>query len=108
MLSRLHEGGATIAGYAAPAKLTTLAYTFGFDKHFIDAIYEDSPLKIGLFTPGMHLPVKSSKQMYIDKPDYIIIFAWNFADSIIKNHQEYLKQGGHFIVPLPELRIVSK
>ncbi len=108
MLSRLHEGEAMIAGYGAPAKLTSLCYTFGLDSNFISCVYEDSPLKVGLFTPGLHIPVRSSKQMYQDKPDYVVVFAWNFADSIIKNHQEYLKQGGHFIVPLPELRIVSK
>ena len=33
-----------------------------------------------------------------------IVFAWNFADSIVRKHENYSKTGGRFIVPLPELR----
>ena len=105
LLTRLKHKGKTIAGFGAPAKATTLMYHFGISPKIIDFIVDDAPLKQGLYTPGLHIPILSGKAIYQKKPDYIIILAWNFAPEIIKNHQSYLKNGGQFIVPLPELRI---
>ena len=106
LLGDLKEQGKRIAGFGAPAKATTLMYKFDLDKATIDYIVDDSPLKQGLFTPGKHVPVVASSYLAEQWPDYMVILAWNFADAIVANHREYLNNGGHFIVPLPELRIV--
>jgi SAM-dependent methyltransferase len=105
LLTRLKQEGKTIAGFGAPAKATTLMYHFGLGPKVIDFIVDDAPLKQGLYSPGLHVPVLSSKAIYEKKPDYVILLAWNFASQIMENHQSYLNSGGHFIVPLPELRI---
>ena len=42
----------------------------------------------------------------IKKPDYILVLAWNFAESIIKNNKEFISSGGKFIIPLPKVEIV--
>lgn len=42
------------------------------------------------------------------RPDYVIILAWRFADVIIQKQNEFLKHGGAFIVPLPELKVIKK
>ena len=39
-------------------------------------------------------------------PDYILILAWNFASSIIKNNKDFKEKGGKFIIPLPNVEIV--
>ena len=57
--------------------------------------------------PGTHIPIKPSSALYSDKPDYALILAWNFADSIVKNHQQFSKDGGVFIIPVPTPRILS-
>ncbi|MBI4062715.1 MAG: methyltransferase domain-containing protein [Elusimicrobia bacterium] len=95
----------SIGGFGAPAKATTLMYHFGLGPDLIDFIVDDSPLKQGLFSPGHHIPVLPSKAIEERRPDYLVIFAWNFAESIIAKNQKYLQGGGHFIVPLPELKI---
>ena len=60
-----------------------------------------------VLSPGRHVPVISWADAESRKlPDYMIVLAWNFADAIIANHRKYLEAGGHFIVPLPEIRIV--
>jgi SAM-dependent methyltransferase len=105
-LADLKSKGKRIAGFGAPAKATTLMYRFGLGTDVIDYIVDDSPLKQGLFTPGKHVPVVPWSHTETLWPDYMVILAWNFADAIIANHREYLDKGGHFIVPLPELRIV--
>ena len=105
LLRQLKSQGKTIAGYGAPAKTTTLMYHFGIGPEIIDFIVDDNPLKQGLFSPGMHIPVLPAKKIYDKKPNYLIIFAWNFADSIMKKHNEFRINGSHFIVPLPNLKV---
>lgn len=106
ILSRLKTEGKSIAGFGAPAKATTLMYHFGIGSNVIDFIVDDSPLKQNLYAPGLHIPVVSSSAIYDQKPDAVVILAWNFAGPIIKNHQKYLASGGQFIVPLPEIEVI--
>lgn len=68
VLDNLKSQGKTIAGYGAPAKATTLMYHFGIDIKSIDFIVDDSPLKQGLFTPGLHIPVLPSSILESRKP----------------------------------------
>lgn len=103
-LAPILKKGEVVAGFGAPAKLTTLMYEFGLDRSSVSFIVDDSPLKQGRFTPGTHIPVVPAAQLYERRPEWCVIFAWNFADSIINKHADYLKSGGRFIVPLPELR----
>lgn len=108
MLAELKQAGKTIAGFGAPAKATTLMYHFEIGADVIDFIVDDSPLKQGLFSPGMHIPVLPSEAIYSKKPDAVVILAWNFAEPIMRNHSRYLEQGGRFIVPLPKIEVFEQ
>lgn len=94
--------GRKVAGFGAPAKLTTLMYRFALGPEHIDYIVDDSPWKQGLYTPGRHIEVVSAAALAERKPDVLVIFAWNFADAIIAKQQAFAAAGGRFIVPLPE------
>ena len=96
-----------VAGFGAPAKTTTLLHYFGVTKNQIEYIVDDSPLKQGLFTPGTHIPVVTAQVMKENQPDYVVIFAWNFADAIMKAHRRYIQLGGKFIIPVPVPKIVK-
>ena len=82
-------------------------YHFGIGPDIIDFIVDDSPLKQNLYAPGLHIPVLPSHAIYDQKPDAVVILAWNFAEPIMKNHTRYLEQGGQFIVPLPEVKLFA-
>jgi len=106
ILYKLKSEGKKIGAFGAPAKATTLMYHFGLNKDIIDFIIDDSPLKQGLNSPGLHIPVLSSDILKVEKPDYLLLLAWNFADSIVEKNREFLESGGHFIVPLPQIQII--
>lgn len=105
MIEEIRGQGKTLAAFGAPAKATTLMYHFGLSQDVVEFIVDDSPLKQGLYSPGMHIPVLPSDALYARRPDYVIILAWNFADPIMRNHTRFLENGGHFIVPLPKPEI---
>jgi SAM-dependent methyltransferase len=106
LLRGLKAEGKRIAGFGAPAKTTTLMYHFGFEPGMIDFIVDDSPLKQGHYTPGMHIPVLPATALHKRQPDYAVILAWNFAEPIMAKHAAFREAGGKFIIPLPTVRVV--
>jgi novobiocin biosynthesis protein NovU/D-mycarose 3-C-methyltransferase len=108
MLRRLREEGHTVAGYGAPAKGNTLLNYCGIGTSLVPFLVDKSPLKVGLITPGMHIPVLPVNSILEKMPDYLLILAWNFADEIMSQQKEYAERGGRFIVPIPTPRIVGR
>ena len=106
LLADLKTKGKTIAAYGAPAKGNTLLNFFSIGTEILDFVVDDSPFKQGLYTPGKHIPVVSSKILYEKRPDYLLILAWNFADPIMKMHKKYKELGGNFIIPVPKPKIM--
>lgn len=109
LLDRLKAEGRTIIGYGASGRGTTIMNYCGIDKRYLDYVVDDAPAKHGFFTPGTHVPIKPWAYTQETKfPDYALLFAWSFAKEVIGKRAEYLKQGGKFIIPLPEVRIASE
>lgn len=100
ILTKHKEDGKTIVGYGAPAKATTLLHYFGIGSDIVDFIVDDSPLKVGRFMPGNHIPIVRSEELYRESPDVVLILAWNFAESIIKKLRDNGYKG-QIIVPFP-------
>lgn len=101
----LQAAGKTIAAYGAPAKATTLLYHFGIAPGTLEFIVDDSPLKQGLYSPGLHIPVVPAEILFEKQPDILVILAWNFADVIMEKNAAFAEKGGHFLVPVPEVRL---
>jgi SAM-dependent methyltransferase len=106
LLRKLVAQGKRIAGFGAPAKATTLMYHLGITPEMIEFIVDDSRLKQGRFTPGMHIPVLPAQAIYERRPDYLLLLAWNFTGPIIEKHRSFRDAGGRFIVPLPKVEIL--
>lgn len=106
ILSGLKASGRSVSGFGASITGTTLIYHFGLGE-FLDYLVDDNPAKQSRFSPGLHLPVHAASALYERKPDATVILAWRYADPIIRNHQAYLRAGGRFIVPVPDVKVVA-
>lgn len=106
LLMDLKKQGKRIVGVSAPAKGNTLLNYCKIGTQYLDYLTEKSKLKVGLYSPGMHIPIKPDEVLLEDKPDYALLLAWNFADEIMNNLKSFRENGGKFIIPVPEPRIV--
>lgn len=98
--------GAAVAGYGASTTVTTLIFQFDLARR-LAFIADDNPRKHNRFSPGAHIPVLPSDELYVRKPEYCVILAWNYAQPISDRHPRYPQQGGRFVVPLPEFRVLE-
>lgn len=105
MLIGLRQSGAKVAAFGAPAKGNTLLNFIGADADLIEFVAENNPMKIGLLTPGSHIPVVSDEHLLERMPPYALLLSWNYVDFFVAN-SGYIKRGGRFLVPLPNPRIV--
>lgn len=102
----LKKKGKRVIGYGAAAKGNVLTNFFDLGSEYLEYILDSTPHKVGLLTPGKHIPVIHEKKLLEDLPDYALILAWNFADEIIEKNEKYIKKGGHFIIPIPYIKVV--
>ena len=64
-------------------------YHFQLHAAQIKFIVDDGEWKLGLYSPGLHIPVVASNEFYRQRPDYLLVLAWNFADPIISKHRAF-------------------
>ena len=105
LLYSLKAEGKRIVGYGASHSTTTLIYHFELGK-LLEYIVDDNPLKHGLYSPGYHIPVYPTQKIYEDKPECVIVLAWQYQEPIVSKNKLYSDQGGIFIVPLSKLKVV--
>ena len=99
--------GKSIVGYGAPGKGNTLLNYCGIRQDFLDYTVDRNPYKQGKFTPGTRIPIVDPSRIRETRPDYILILPWNLKDEICEQMSFVREWGGRFVVPIPEVRVVS-
>ena len=105
MLNEIKSRGKKIVGIGAPAKGNTLLNYCKIGLDTLDYLAEKPNLKVGKYSPGMHIKVVEESGVFEEQPDYALLLAWNLKDIIIPKLREKGFKG-KIIVPVPEPVIV--
>jgi hypothetical protein len=96
--------GKRIFGFGAPVKGNTLLNYFRIGIESLDCLVEKNPLRKGLYSPGMHIPVVLEDELD-GPPDAYFVLAWNFKREILERNRQLVEQGVEFFFPIdPEER----
>lgn len=101
----LVKQGKTIYAYGSPAKGNTLINYEGLTNEIITKAVEINDLKVDKVLPVSRIPVE--KETKDDYPDYYLLLSHNFKDEIIKKNKDLLDKGVKFIMPFPEIEVIS-
>ncbi|MBZ5604306.1 MAG: methyltransferase domain-containing protein, partial [Acidobacteriia bacterium] len=107
LLDALKRGGKRVAGYGAPAKGNTLLNYCRIGPDRLDYLVDRNPLKHGLYSPGMRIPIAGPEKLAADPPDYLLVLAWNFAEEIMRQQSAFAERGGKFILPIPKPEVIG-
>ncbi len=101
------QDGKRVIGYGAPAKGNTLLNYCGIGSELISFTVDLSPHKQDKYLPGSHIPILAPERIIDVKPDYVLILPWNLKDEIMNQMAAIRDWGGQFVVPIPEVEIVT-
>lgn len=78
------QKGLRVCGFGSPARLATITNFADIGPDLIEYVVDDSPLKCGRYSPGKSIPIKDRSHMEDNPPDVIVVFAYEYFDSIYK------------------------
>ncbi len=108
MCRRIVGEGKTIHAYGASTKGNTILQYAGIDHTLVPYAADRNPDKHGSETIGTKIPIISEAESRELEPDYYLALPWHFLDEFLDREREFLDRGGQFIVPMPEVRLVSR
>lgn len=106
LLQQLRSEGKSVYALGAPLKGSTLLNYCGIGPDLVQLATEVNQFKIGKLTPGTHIPIIEESTV-TKQPDYYLLLSWNFLDFFRDKYADYLKAGGKFIVPHPDVRVIE-
>lgn len=107
-ITKEKDSGKTISILGASTKGNTILQFFQIDSKQIDYAADTNKEKWGLKTIGTDIEIQGDDFVFDRKPDYMLVLPWFFVNDFISKYNKYLMNGGTFIVPLPEPRMVSR
>ncbi len=103
-----HKAGKKIFLYGASTKGNTVLQYYGLNKKIIPYAAERSPFKWGKYTIGSGIKIISEKEAKKLKPDFFFVTPWGFIKEFINREKKWLNEGGKFIVPFPNMKVIGK
>ena len=101
------DQGKQVVGYGAPAKGNTLLNYCGIRDDLLSYTVDLSSQKQGRYLPGTHIPIYSPEKISETRPDYVLVLPWNLVDEITDQMKHIRSWGAKFVVPIPQVEIIS-
>lgn len=105
-LKILKNSGYTIGVFGASAKCNTLLNAAGVNSDIVNAIYDETPEKIGMYAPNTKIKIFSLLDLKESPPDFLILGAYNFTNELIRKALD-VGYKGKFIHPIPHFKIIA-
>ena len=106
-LNKSKKNGKKVFIYGASTKGNTLLQYYGINTNIIKYASERSPEKWGKYTIGTGLEIISEDKARKINPDYFFVMPYGFIKEFIKREKPWLRQGGKFILPYPNFKILN-
>jgi hypothetical protein len=100
--------GGKVFGLGASTKGNVLLQLFGITKERMPYISERNPEKVGLRTLGTDFELISEERARELRPSSMVVLPWYFKSEIVAREQDYLRQGGKLLFPMPYAHVVTK
>jgi len=97
LLEDYKQSNLKVAGYGAPARVSTICNYGQIGPSLIDFTVDDSPLKQNKYTPGTHIPIVPRSYLESHRPDILVVFAYEYLDDIRKKTDNAYR----YLVPIP-------
>lgn len=104
-LIEMKRNGKRVAAYGAAAKGTTLLNYCGVKDDLVAFVSDLSPRKRGRFVPGCRIAIADPDRIREERPDVILILAWNLRDEIERQLAFVREWDGKFAVAIPRLEL---
>ena len=98
--------GKKVGAYSAAAKGNTVLNYAGVKPDLLPFVCDAAQSKQGKYLPGSHIPIFPPEYLEKQKPDFVLILAWNLRHELM--HQlDYIRAwGGKFVFAVPKLEII--
>ncbi|MDE0973558.1 MAG: class I SAM-dependent methyltransferase [Candidatus Nanopelagicales bacterium] len=106
-MQQLRSQRKTIAAYGATSKSTTIYNYAGIGPDLIDYICDNTPLKQGKFSPGVHIPIFAEEHFRSHPPEYAFLAAWNHEKELRQHNKAFEDAGGRWITHVPDVHILD-
>ncbi len=102
-LEKYKKDGVKVAGYSAPARVSTICNYGNIGPDLIEFLVDDSPLKQHRHSPGTHIPIVPKEHHETHRADLLVVFAYEYLDDIRKKTEG---RGYRYLIPIPPREVV--
>ncbi len=106
LLVSLKEDGKKVHIYGASTKGNITLQYAGIDGSLIACAADRNKEKAGKRTPKTNIPIVLEAVSRAMEPDYFLVLPWHFKEEFVAREAEFVRRGGKFIFPLPEVEIL--
>ena len=96
------KDGLRVAGYSAPARVSTICNFGNIGPDLIEFLVDDSPLKQNRTSPGTHIPIVHKNYLDNNEVNVLVVFAYEYLDDI---RAKTTGKNYRYLVPIPPQEI---